>query len=296
MGRQTNKGKNRDGMTTRTVSQITDATNERVGPFKIKNVLPTRTLRQIDPFLLIHHMQPYTVTPGDDLRIPPHPHAGFEVVTYLLEGEFFHRDSKGFDQVARGGDINWMTSGSGIVHSEGPTQNFLQEGGTAELLQVWINLPSSKKTLPATFFHYAAGKLPVIKKGDVSVKVLIGSFENVTSPITTHTAMFWYHIYSKAGAIFSIPVNESHSSGIYLLNGELNILNQTVTAGQLTDFEMNGDQLVITTTQDSSFIVFGGKPLKEKVVSYGPFVMNSTEEIQQAIKNYEEGKMGQLES
>jgi len=283
-------------MTTRTVSQITDATNERVGPFKIKNVLPTRSLKQIDPFLLIHHMQPYNVKPGEDLRIPPHPHAGFEVVTYLLDGEFFNRDSKGHDQVARGGDINWMTSGSGIVHSEGPTAEFLKEGGNVELLQVWINLPADKKIVPATFNHYDGKGLPVVKKGNVSVKVLIGSYDNHFSPVTTHTDMFWYHIQIKAGELFTVPVNPSFSSAMYTLKGEIKLLNETVKAGQLADLELNGDQLVFTAIQDSSLVVFGGQPLKEKVVSYGPFVMNSFEEIQEAIKNYEEGRMGVLEN
>lgn len=283
-------------MTTRTVSQITDATNERVGPFKIKNVLPVRTLKQVDPFLLIHHMQPYWVKAGDDLRIPPHPHAGFEVVTYLLEGDFFHRDSKKHSQVATGGDINWMTSGSGIIHSEGPTASFLKQGGMVELLQVWINLPAEKKTVPATFHHYSGNALPVVQKNNSTVKVLIGSYDSVSSPVSTHTDMFWYHIHIKAGEIFTVPVNAAFSSAVYVLNGELKILNETVKAGQLADLEINGDQLAFASVQDSSLIVFGGQPLKEKVVSYGPFVMNSMEEVQQAIRDYEEGKMGVLES
>ena len=106
-------------MTTRTIDQIETATDERVGTFKIKNVLPTRNVKQVDPFLLIHHLKPFMLKPGGEMRIPPHPHAGFEVVTYLIDGEFFHRDSKGHDQIGKAGDINWMTSGSGIVHSEG---------------------------------------------------------------------------------------------------------------------------------------------------------------------------------
>lgn len=283
-------------MMTRTIAQITDATNERVGPFKIKNVLPVRTLTQIDPFLLIHHLQPYVIKSGDDLRIPPHPHAGFEVVTYLLEGDFFHRDSKGHNHEAGGGDINWMTSGSGIIHSEGPTPAFLNKGGTIELLQVWINLPASRKNLPASFHHYPKEILPVVNKPGMSIKVLIGSYENQVSPVSTFSDMFWYHLQLKKGELFTIPVNENYSSAIYLMKGEIKILNEKLIAGQLADFEMNGNQLVLTTTQDSSMIVFGGLPLKEKVVSYGPFVMNSIEEVQQAIKDYEEGKMGILES
>jgi len=282
-------------MTTRTVAQITDATNERVGPFRIKNVLPTRTLKQVDPFLLIHHMTPNVIEAGSELRLPPHPHAGFEVVTYLLEGEFFHRDSKGHDQVATGGDINWMTSGNGIVHSEGPTANFLKTGGTVQLLQLWINLPAARKTLDASFRHYASASLPEQITEGVWVKTLIGAYNGKSSPITTHTPMFLHHVKLKAGTLFTLPVNNSYSSAVYVLNGKVKLLGQDVKAGQLTDFQIDGDQLVVTAIDDADFIVFGGEPIKEKVVSYGPFVMNSFEEIQEAIKKYEIGKMGVLD-
>ena len=161
-------------MTTRTISIIETATDERVGTFKIKNVLPTRQLKQVDPFLLIHHLQP-TIKPGNDGRIPPHPHAGFEVVTYLLDGEFFHRDSKGHEQVAHGGDINWMTSGAGIVHSEGPTEEFLKKGdGLVQLLQIWINLPAAEKKATSSFRHYDSASLPLSEKENVSGKVILG--------------------------------------------------------------------------------------------------------------------------
>jgi redox-sensitive bicupin YhaK (pirin superfamily) len=282
-------------MTTRTIAQIVEATNERVGPFGIKNVLPARTLKQVDPFLLIHHMKPNVIEAGSEVRLPPHPHAGFEVVTYLLDGEFFHRDSKGHDQVATGGDVNWMTSGNGIVHSEGPTPAFLQRGGTVQLLQVWINLPADKKTLDASFRHYASATLPQQTGEGAWVKTLIGSYKGQTSPIATHTPMFLHHVKLKAGALFTLPVDNSYSSALYVLDGKIKLLGEEVKAGQLVDFHIDGDQLVFTAVGDADLIVFGGQPLKEKVVSYGPFVMNSFEEIQEAIRKYEIGKMGVLD-
>ena len=282
-------------MTTRTISQITEATAERVGPFKIRNVLPVRSLQQVDPFLLIHHMAPHTVKPGQDLRIPPHPHAGFEVVTYLLQGEFFHKDSKGHDQVARGGDINWMTSGSGIVHSEGPTAEFLKRGGEVELLQIWINLPATHKKLEASFRHYDASQTPVVELENATVKVLIGGFEGNNSPVATHTPQFLYHVNAKAGAVVNLPVDSTYTSALYILDGSLQLLGETMNSGQLADMELNGDQIAVKVLADSSFVVFGGQPLKEKVVSYGPFVMNSPEEIHEAIDAYQAGKMGALD-
>lgn len=281
-------------MLTRTVKQITSATRENVGPFAIRNILPTRNLRQIDPFLLIHHLPETAVGAGADLRIPPHPHAGFEVVTYLLQGEFYHRDSKGFEQVARAGDINWMTSAAGIVHSEGPTADFMKKGGNVELLQVWINLPAAKKNMGAGFRHFAAADFPVAKKGNVQVKVLLGSLDKQQSPIATHTPMYWYQADLPAGEALTIPVDAGYSAGLLVLDGAVKVLNESLTAGELVEFDRDGDQLAFSATQDSRVMIFGGEPINEKMVSYGPFVMNSFEEIQAKISAYEKGEFGTL--
>jgi quercetin 2,3-dioxygenase len=282
-------------MTTRTVAQIEIATNEMVGSFKIKNVLPTRNLKQVDPFLLIHHMQPFELKPGAANRLPPHPHAGFEVVTYLLDGEFFHRDSKGHNQVAKAGDINWMTSGAGIIHSEGPAEKMQEQGGTVQLLQLWINLPADKKQLPSSFRHYAAGEMPVIEIEKQWLKVVIGDYQGQASPVSTHTPMFLYHLKIKKGEMVMLPVKETYSAALYIMQGKIKVLNQQPIAGELVNFHTDGDQVVFTAAEDAEVLFLGGAPIKEKVVSYGPFVMNSFEEIQQVIADYETGKMGVLE-
>ena len=282
-------------LTTRTVAQIETATTEFVGANKVKRALPTRNLKQVDPFLFIDHMVPTVIAPGADIRIPPHPHAGFEVVTYIIDGEFFHRDSKGHDQVAGAGDLNWMTSGSGIIHSEGPTSDFLSKGGNLELIQVWINLPSHHKTVDASFRHYKSAVLPVIKTDNSEVKIILGEYAGKTSPVITQTPMFYYHIKLKAGSLFTLPIADHHSAALYIMNGKVKVLNEEAKEGQLINFEENGNQLVFSAITDAEVIAFGGEPIKEKVVSYGPFVMNSFEEIQQAIGNYESGKMGVLD-
>jgi quercetin 2,3-dioxygenase len=283
-------------MTTRTVAIVETATNERVGTFKIKNVLPTRNLKQIDPFLLVHHMGPLTLRASDEARILPHPHAGFEVVTYLLDGEFFHRDSRGHDQVAKGGDINWMTSGAGITHSEGPTESFLKNGnGVVQLLQIWINLPSDKKKLDPSFRHYASASLPVIEKENKWIKILLDEYDGKKSPIETQTPLFLYHVKIKKGELFILPVPEDHSAALYIMNGKIKVLNEEAKAGQLVDFKMDGNQIAFSATEDAELIAFGGLPIREKVVSYGPFVMNSFQEVQEAIADYETGKMGALD-
>ena len=282
-------------MTTRTLAQTETATNEKVGIFKIKNVLPTRNLKQLDPFLLIHHMQPYNLKPTDDVRIPPHPHAGFEVMTYLLDGAFFHRDSKGHNQQAQSGDVNWMTSGEGILHSEGPAEALVREGGKVQLLQVWINVPSEQKKLAAGFNHYPSASFPVIETEGVWIKLVLGGLQGKQSPIATHMPMFFYHYKVKAGVTVTVLVKETDTAALYVLGGKVKLLNEEITAGQLANTENNGDQLVFTAIEDTELVVFGGEPIREKVVSYGPFVMNSFAEIQEVIAKYESGKMGVLD-
>jgi len=282
-------------MTTRTIAHIEAASTEWVGANKVKRALPTRNLKQVDPFIFIDHMEPSVIKPGASIRIPPHPHAGFEVVTYLLDGEFFHRDSKGHDQIAKGGDINWMTSGSGIIHSEGPTENFLKTGGKLQLMQVWINLPEKDKFIEPSFRHYDSSVLPIVDNGDAQLKILIGGFNGQSSPVTTHTDMFYYHIKLKQGKLFTLPVDQSHTAAIYVMRGKIKVLNEEVKAGELIDFNIDGNYIVFTAIEDAEMIVFGGLPIKEKVVSYGPFVMNSFEEIQKVMVDYETGKMGVLE-
>ncbi len=282
-------------MTTRTIAHIEAASNESVGPFKIKNVLPTRNLKQVDPYILIHHMQPFELAAGADARIPPHPHAGFEVVTYLLDGEFFHRDSKGHNQIANAGDVNWMRSGSGIVHSEGPAASFVKTGGRVQLLQIWINLPGAAKKQEPGFTHYSSGSFPVLETEAYWMKLLIGEFGGKQSPIETVTPMFLYHLKVKQGAQVLMPVAANHSSAIYIMQGKLKVLNKEPVTGELLDFHLDGDQLSFSAITDTEILVLGGEPLKEKLVSYGPFVMNSFEEIQESIQQYESGKMGSLD-
>ncbi len=281
-------------MTTKIINTIDNASIEFVGANKVKRALPTRNLKQVDPFIFIDHMVPATVKPGANIRIPPHPHAGFEVVTYILDGEFFHRDSKGHDQVAKSGDINWMTSGAGIVHSEGPTAAFLEKGGNLELMQVWINLPASKKKVEPSFKNYPSASLPVVETETSRVKILIGEYAGKASPIQTHTPMFYYHISVKAGNSFTLPVQEGFTSGLYVMNGKVTILNEEAKAGNIISFADDGDQINFKAVDNAELIVFGGSAIKEKVVSYGPFVMNSFQEIQEAIADYEAGKFGEL--
>jgi redox-sensitive bicupin YhaK (pirin superfamily) len=282
-------------MTSRTISSIETATAERVGAFQIRRALPTKGLTQVDPFIFIDYLFPTRVKAGDPLRIAPHPHAGFDVVTYLLEGEFFHRDSLGHDQVARAGDLNWMSSGTGIIHSEGPTDEFLKVGGNLSLMQVWINLPAKLKFIKPTFQHFNSESLPIVDNGDVWVKILAGKYSDKHSPVMPHTDLFYLHIRIKQGKLFRMNIDPEDSTAIFVMKGKIQVTNSVVSNGQLINFNTDGDLLDFSAIEDAELILIGGKPLKEKLVSYGPFVMNSFQEIQQAITDYETGKMGVLD-
>jgi quercetin 2,3-dioxygenase len=188
-----------------------------------------------------------------------------------------------------------MTSGSGIVHSEGPTENFLKTGGTLQLMQIWINLPAKNKSDVASFRNYASADFPVIKNENSSVKVLIGNYGEERSPVLVQTPMFYYHIQLKKDSSFTSPINEDHNAALYVMTGKIRSLNEEAKAGQLINYNIDGDQIIFSAIEDAGIIAFGGLPIKEKVVSYGPFVMNSFEEIQHAIADYEAGKMGNLD-
>jgi redox-sensitive bicupin YhaK (pirin superfamily) len=285
----------KNDMTTRTVKQLETATNEKVGSFSIKNVLPSRALKQVDPFLLIHHLKPFSLKAGEDARIAPHPHAGFEVMTYLMEGEFFHRDSRGHDQVAVSGDVNWMSSGAGITHSEGPTASFLETGGKVQLMQIWINVPADRKKSDPAFRHYPSASFPVMETGDSRMKILLGEYDGKKSPVSTQTPLFFFHIQVKKESIIRLPVNEQYSAALYVLKGNVRVKNEEVKSAQVAEFNIDGNLLEFSADGEAEIVVFGGLPIQQKVVSYGPFVMNSFEDIQRAIADYETGKMGQLE-
>ncbi len=171
----------------------------------------------------------------------------------------------------------------------------LQTGGTIQLLQLWINLPEEKKQLDPSFRHYDSSIFPIIETENTWVKVIIGSYEGKESPISTHTPMFLYHIKIQKGQLVTIPVREDNSAAAYVMQGKLKVLGKEPVAGELVNFNMDGNQVVFTAIEDSEVLMLGGEPIKEKVVSYGPFVMNSFEEIQGAISAYESGKMGVLE-
>lgn len=269
-----------------------------MGPIRLRQPIPSFQINDVDPFILLHHYGPYDISPDSNpFDLGPHPHRGFEPITFLIQGEQLHRDSLGNNSVVKGGDVQWTTAGKGIVHAEGPTKDFVSRGGKLEGIQLWLNLPSTHKMMDPAYQHVKREEMPVVKSedGKISFKLVAGDYSGSIGKINTQTAvtMLWGN--ADAGGIENVEVSKNDAVLIYLIKGALTInveeaLNEEGI--RMLTFDSNGDGISIVANTESEFIILSGEPLKEKVITHGPFVMNTQEEIQQAMVDYQNGLMG----
>jgi len=282
----------------RTITQVITARHQlEGGGFKVRRPLPSAGLRYLDPVLLIDEMGPADYRPGEAVGAPNHPHRGFETVTYMLDGEFEHRDSGGHAGRLRPGDVQWMTAGRGVVHSEMPSARIMEEGGRVHGFQIWVNLPARLKMTAPRYQEVAASNIPeaVSADGLARVRVIAGEALGVSARIDTHTPLIYQHWILQPGARVqqALPVDCNamlyvfsgaiESGGKALADGELGILGK----GDGVDLSVPAD-----ATDTAQLLLLGGVPLGESVVQHGPFVMNTREEINQAITDYQQGRMG----
>ena len=197
-------------MKNRTVKIYSELQHFNVGPFKVKQPLPNNTLNGVDPFLLLHHAGPSYHSPGEiKARLGAHPHRGFEPVTFLFSGKIHHKDSTGSEGFLETGDVQWMTSGSGIIHSEGPSADFAKEGGTMELIQLWINLPRSEKMNPASYQPITKNEIVLIEKEGVELRLVSGSYEGKKGPAHSNVFTAMLRMKSNSEDTFSLPTNST---------------------------------------------------------------------------------------
>jgi redox-sensitive bicupin YhaK (pirin superfamily) len=270
------------------------------GGFPIRRPFPSSDLSDIDPFLLLDHLGPVEYAPNKAVGAPAHPHRGFETVTYLLEGSMTHEDSMGNRGVLHPGDVQWMTAGSGVIHSELPESTFLAQGGTLHGFQLWVNLPANLKMTAPKYQDIPRAKLPEVESPskDRWVKVIAGQYEDVRAVIHTHTPMSFLHVRLQKGASFTFPIPKEYNSFAYVLHGEIEVAGcaSSVKEGQLVRVP-SGQQFDCTNPQTkgvSEFLFIGGAPIGEPIARYGPFVMNYPMEIRQAILDYQSGAMGTI--
>ncbi|APG64904.1 nuclease PIN [Tenacibaculum todarodis] len=271
-----------------------------MGAIKLRQPLPTKGIENLDPFLLLHHYGPYAISEfNNPFDLGAHPHRGFEPITLLFKGEQLHRDSLGNEMIVKAGDVQWTTAGRGIIHAEGPTKEFVKKGGDLEGIQLWLNLPASKKMIPANYQHLKSEDIPVIENDDktIQLKVVAGEQNNQKGFIKTQTEVNVFTLKAKEKGVINIHLPKTHQALIYLLDGEVLVNNDTTLkkgATQMLTFNQDGNSIEIKAEKESNLIVLSGEPIKEKVTSWGPYVMNTQTEIMEALRDFQQGKMGYL--
>jgi len=273
------------------------------GGFLVRRPFPQAVMSEFDPFLLLDEMGPVTVAPGEAKGAPDHPHRGFETVTYMLDGEFEHKDSHGHAGKLRSGDVQWMTAGAGVIHAEMPSELIQREGGKMHGFQLWVNLPRKDKMMKPRYQEIPSAKIPQAQTEDglVTVRVLAGQSLGAHAVIDTVTPIMYLHFTLKPGGRVEQLVPSDYNTFAYVVDGdgEFGAEGARVKGGQMVVFATDGDEVEIVNPADAAsdleVLLLGGVPLNEPVARYGPFVMNTKAEIYQAIDDYQNGRMGEID-
>ena len=283
----------------RTIKQVVPAFKINMGGTILDQALPYKGVDQIDPFLLIHHWK-------DDLKgnqkqsevgVGPHPHRGFSPVTFIFNGGIHHRDSLGTSEVVYAGGTQWMNSGSGLVHSERPAKELAENGGTFELIQFWINAPAVNKMDTPDYQPISKAETPVLYSEDKKVEtfVVAGNFNGTKGPINPYSDVLILRLNIKAGGKQIIEIPEDFNALVYQLDGSIKFNDSDdITGKVMLHLNNDGTSIAIEAVEDCRLILLSGKPINEELSTYGPFVMNTENEIRQAINDYQSGKMGIL--
>ena len=273
------------------------------GKRQVKAIVPTRTVLEgggfkvrrpaamgslMSPFLLLDEMGPADYAPGEAVGAPWHPHRGFETVTYMLAGEMEHEDSVGSKGVITPGDVQWMTAGKGIIHSELPTKKMMEEGGMMHGFQIWVNLPAKDKMMNPRYQDITSDQSPTIEKNGVWARVIAGECLGIESSIDTVIPITYVHVKMDSGSTLDKTLDTELNGMVYVFKGEVNVEGKSVKDGSLALLSA-GSEVTIEAEESSEFLILAGPELNEPIARYGPFVMNTREEILQAIDDYQRG-------
>jgi redox-sensitive bicupin YhaK (pirin superfamily) len=286
----------------RSVTRVVDSIQTLEGEgFLVHRAFPSDNIEDLDPFLLLDEFGPMNLAPGEAKGAPDHPHRGFETVTYMLAGQFEHKDSQGSRGKLVSGDVQWMTAGAGVIHSEMPEKEFADKGGELHGLQLWVNLPKRHKMVKPRYQDIPASRIPIATTpdGKVQVKVIAGMALETNAVIETKTPIIYLHFTLKPGSKIIQAVPSNYNTFAYVLNGRgiFGKVGQVAERGQMILFENDSDQVLIKEgdvggKSNLDVLLIAGVPLKEPVARYGPFVMNTQSEVNQAIEDYRSGRMG----
>ena len=256
------------------------------GGFKVRRPAAMGSL--MSPFLLLDEMGPVDYGPGEAVGAPWHPHRGFETVTYLLDGEMEHEDSAGSSGVLTPGDVQWMTAGKGIIHSELPTKKMLDEGGLMHGFQIWVNLPAKDKMMQPRYQDVPESESPTVEKDGVWARVIAGECLGIESNIDTVIPITYVHVKMEEGKELVKELGDDLNCMLYVFKGEVSVQSKKIKDGELAILT-KGSKFTVHANEESQFLILGGPELGEPIARYGPFVMNTREEIIQAIEDYQNG-------
>ncbi len=253
---------------------------------------------QLSPFLLLDYAGPHTFTPGSEKRgVGEHPHRGFETVTIVYSGEVEHRDSTGRGGVIGPGDVQWMTAGAGILHEEFHSPAFTQKGGELEMVQLWVNLPAKDKMAAPGYQGIRSDVIPDVALPDEAgnVRVIAGSYQDTKGPAHTFSPLNVWDMRLHANRQVTLSQPEGWSTALVVLKGNITVNGMTpVSEAQLVVLRQQGKTLHIEASSDASVLLLSGEPLNEPIVGYGPFVMNTKQEIAEAVRDFNSGRFGQI--
>jgi hypothetical protein len=265
--------------------------------FPVRSLFSHQTLGEhISPFLLLDYAGPQRFPPAEHPRgVGEHPHRGFETVTIVYEGEVEHRDSTGAGGVIGPGDVQWMTAASGILHEEFHSHAFTTKGGTLEMVQLWVNLPARDKTTKPGYQALLDKAIPEIALPEDAgyVRVIAGDYGGQKGPARTFTPINVWDIRLKSGHSMALTLPEGHTLGVVVLAGTVEVNGaQSASEAQIVLLDRTGGATTLEASGDAKLLILSGEPIAEPVVAYGPFVMNTKEEIRQAIVDFESGRFG----
>lgn len=282
-------------MSFRTIRRMVPAVRDDIGDLHTQRPLPAPHLPQIDPFLFLNHHGPQAYPPHNHgLPFGPHPHRGFETVTFILDGMLTHQDSAGHESIIRAGGVQWMTAGRGLVHAEVSPREFLRDGGPLEILQLWVNLPSSLKMTEPAYTGLQREQLPALAHdgGKVVIDLVSGQWEGSEGPVRSLTGVFMSTVRMKAGGTLHARGLWGRNVLLYVVRGVIQVNGDPVSAFHLVQLNDEGDELGVLAATDALLLFAHAEPIGEPVVAHGPFVMNTREEIAQAIDDYQAGRFG----
>ncbi|MBC6491829.1 pirin family protein [Flavihumibacter stibioxidans] len=257
--------------------------------------LPHKDFRFANPIIVIHHIGPLKINAGAASRIHPHPHRGFAPVTFLLQGEAYHRDSMGNEGFMKAGDVQWMFAGKGILHSEGPTKELLAGGGDYELIQIWVNVPARHKWDDPYYKQAGREEMPLVsEEPGVDLRLASGEYEGLKGPLESFTPVVSIVGSVAKGSRYQFTAKAGYWTLLYVASGSIAVDQELIGPQQLVVFEKGNEEIQISASEDARLLYLSAKPIEEPIAAKDNFVMNTEAEVNQAMEDYQKGLFGEL--